>query len=113
MELIRGSWRRKWPPTPIFLPEEFHGQGSLAKDHGVTVSHARVTNRHSPPLGIYVFPPFPWSLSKEYLFYVAHCSFACLSLLLFMVEPRGNALVSSVSLLKAYSDPDAHVTGAQ
>ena len=23
-------WRRKWPPTPIFLPGEFHGQRSLA-----------------------------------------------------------------------------------
>ena len=23
-------WRRKWQPTPLFLPGEFHGQGSLA-----------------------------------------------------------------------------------
>ena len=23
-------WRRAWQPTPIFLPEEFHGQRSLA-----------------------------------------------------------------------------------
>ena len=23
-------WRRKWHPTPIFLPEEFHEQRSLA-----------------------------------------------------------------------------------
>ena len=22
-------WRRKWQPTPIFLPEESHGQRSL------------------------------------------------------------------------------------
>ena len=22
-------WRREWQPTPIFLPEEFHGQRSL------------------------------------------------------------------------------------
>ena len=21
-------WRRKWQPTPVFLPEEFHGQRS-------------------------------------------------------------------------------------
>ena len=26
-------WRRKWQPTPAFLPGEFHGQGSLA-GHG-------------------------------------------------------------------------------
>ena len=23
-------WRREWQPTSIFLPEEFHGQKSLA-----------------------------------------------------------------------------------
>ena len=28
-DLIPGSWRRKWQPTPLFLPEEFHGLGSL------------------------------------------------------------------------------------
>ena len=22
-------WRRKWQPTPVFLPGEFHGQSSL------------------------------------------------------------------------------------
>ena len=21
-----GPWRRKWQPTPVILPEEFHGQ---------------------------------------------------------------------------------------
>ena len=25
----RFPWRRKWPPTPVFLPGEFHGQRSL------------------------------------------------------------------------------------
>ena len=24
------SWRRKWQPTPVFLPEKPHGQKSLA-----------------------------------------------------------------------------------
>ena len=23
-------WRREWQPTPVFLPEESHGQGALA-----------------------------------------------------------------------------------
>jgi len=22
-------WRRAWQPMPVYLPEEFHGQGSL------------------------------------------------------------------------------------
>ena len=30
-------WRRKWQPTPLFLPGESHGQRSLgASVHGVT-----------------------------------------------------------------------------
>ena len=27
--LGRPPWRRKWQPTPVFLPGKFHGQGSL------------------------------------------------------------------------------------
>ena len=27
--LARCPWRRTWQPTPVFLPEEFHGQRSL------------------------------------------------------------------------------------
>ena len=26
----RKSWRRKWQPTPVFLPGKVHGQRSLA-----------------------------------------------------------------------------------
>ena len=26
-------WRRKWQPTPVFLPEKSHGQRSLAGYH--------------------------------------------------------------------------------
>ena len=26
----KTPWRRTWPPTPVFLPGEFHGQRSLA-----------------------------------------------------------------------------------
>ena len=30
-------WRRKWQPTPVFLPGEFHGQGAWqATVHGVS-----------------------------------------------------------------------------
>ena len=25
----RFPWRRKWQPTPVFLPGEFHGQRNL------------------------------------------------------------------------------------
>ena len=26
----KTPWRKKWQPTPVFLPEKFHGQRSLA-----------------------------------------------------------------------------------
>ena len=26
----KTPWRRVWQPTPVFLPEKFHGQRSLA-----------------------------------------------------------------------------------
>ena len=28
--LGKSLWRRKWQPTPVFLPGEFHGCGNLA-----------------------------------------------------------------------------------
>ena len=32
-------WRRKWQPTPVFLPGEFHDRGARwATVHGVTKS---------------------------------------------------------------------------
>ena len=36
-------WRRKWQPTPVFLPGKSHGQRSLAGYvHGVTKSQTRL-----------------------------------------------------------------------
>ena len=38
-------WRREWPPTPVFLPGEFHGQRSLAGSWGrKSVRHNWATN---------------------------------------------------------------------
>ena len=28
--LLHAKWRRKWQPTPVFLPGEYHEQRSLA-----------------------------------------------------------------------------------
>ena len=46
-------WRKKWQPTPVFLPGESHGQRSLAGYGLITrrsqrVRHNRVT-KHSRP----------------------------------------------------------------
>ena len=38
-------WRRKWQPTPVFLPREFHGPRSLAGSwaaHGPTKNQTRL-----------------------------------------------------------------------
>ena len=37
-------WRRKWQPTPVFLPGESHGQSSLVgyTVHGVAKSQTRL-----------------------------------------------------------------------
>ena len=42
-------WRRKWQPTPVFLPKEFHGQRSLAGSvvHEVAKSWTQVSEYHS------------------------------------------------------------------
>ena len=47
----KNPWRRKWLPTPVFLPGEFHGQRSLVgglQSMGLqTVGHDRATNTHT------------------------------------------------------------------
>ena len=56
----RSPWRRAWQPTPVFLPEESHGQRSLAgyspwghKESGTTeatersAAHTEVFHEHT------------------------------------------------------------------
>ena len=57
--VARIPWRRKWPPTPLFLPGEFHGQKSLSgysqKELDAT---ERLSDYHSVTLK-------PWQVLKE------------------------------------------------
>ena len=40
---IKSCWRRKWQPTPVFLPREYQGRGSWwAAVYGVTQSQTRL-----------------------------------------------------------------------
>ena len=42
--LSNTLWRRKWQPTPVFLPGKFHGQKSLTGTvHGVAKSRIRLS----------------------------------------------------------------------
>ena len=41
-------WRRKWQPTPVFLPGEFHGQKTWwATVHRVTKSWTGPSDTHT------------------------------------------------------------------
>ena len=55
-------WRRKWQPTPVFLPGESHGQRSLAGDSpwGQRVGHDSATKQQFCALWKYtcfIWPP--------------------------------------------------------
>ena len=41
--LRQEAWRRKWQPTPVFLPGEFHGRACWNTVHGVAKSRTRLT----------------------------------------------------------------------
>jgi len=45
-------WRRKWQPTPGFLPEKFHGQRSLVGPRGSQKSQTQlsthINQKHDP-----------------------------------------------------------------
>ena len=60
-------WRREWQPTPVFLPEEFHGQMSLVgyspwgwKESNVTKTHTHTHTQTHTHMHKYAYP-----LSKE------------------------------------------------
>ena len=54
------SWRREWLPTPVSLPEEFHGQRSLAGCYSGGHKQSDMTEwlTHTPIWG------FPWWLRR-------------------------------------------------
>ena len=64
------SWRKKWKPTPVFLPGEVHGQRRLAgyyspwgrKESDMTERmHARThTHTHTVMKRMSIYPRSPW-----------------------------------------------------
>ena len=46
----KTPWRRKWQPTPVFLPGEFHGQRSLAGYSSWGCKDSDMTERLTLPL---------------------------------------------------------------
>ena len=42
---MQALWRRKWQPTPVYLPGELHGQTAWqAAVHGVAKSQTRISD---------------------------------------------------------------------
>ena len=122
-------WRRKWQPTPVFLPGESQGQGAWwAAVYGVSQSRTRLkqfssSSMHSVPwhLSIWFLLPFldpslklchlpkPMECVSQSCHSLGNCmSFLCLknvsppSFLLeeFIFTPHGPALI--FSLLRAF-----------
>ena len=68
-------WRRKWQPTPVFLPGKFHGQRSLAgyspwdrKESDTTerLTHFSHLNNGVMNLGSALWSPLPQGLSQGF-----------------------------------------------
>ena len=57
----KTPWRRKWPPTPVFLPGEFHGQRSLAgySPQCFRLGHDWVTNNNIWTVGFNLITCIP------------------------------------------------------
>ena len=54
---VKVSWKRKWQPTPVFLPGESHGQRSLAGYHPwVAKRWTQLKTRHFRPGILLSFP---------------------------------------------------------
>ena len=41
---MQKLWRRKWQPTPVFLPGESHGQRSGATVHRIPKNQAQLSD---------------------------------------------------------------------
>ena len=54
----RFPWRRAWQPTPVFLPEEFHGQRWLQSvgSHRVTHDQSDLAHVHTRTYGYNASP---------------------------------------------------------
>ena len=64
------SWRRKWQPTPVFLPGEFHGQRSLVgyskwgrKELDTTERHTHTLWKQDSPFEISLGGSWPYFAS--------------------------------------------------
>ena len=46
---IKIPWRRKWQPTPVFLPGKSHGQSNLSVYSSWSYKESDMTDKHACP----------------------------------------------------------------
>ena len=68
---ITHFWRRAWQPTPVFLPEESHGQRSLVGyspwGHKESDTNKRLSVSHTFSLPLLLSPSPPYSIPQQVL----------------------------------------------
>ena len=69
-------WRRKWQPTPVFLPGESHGQRSLAGYSPRGRKQSETTERLTLSLSLSPLFTVPWVLNKYFIWYGRPCGSA-------------------------------------
>ena len=102
-------WRRKWQPTPVFLPGESQGRGTWwAAVYGVTQSRTRL-KRHSssskvPPMALFFSHNIPATLIFPYQFenLIVSGSLLLLSLPSFPASPAAATKKYRLCFLKGF-----------
>ena len=97
-ETVRNSWRRKWQPTPVFLPGKSHGQRSLVDytPRGSRVGHDWATSLNAfsmiqRMLAIWSLVPLPflkpaWTSGSSWFMYCWSLAWRILSITLLACE---------------------------
>ena len=78
-------WRRKWQPTPVFLPGKFHGQrpGGPQSMESQRVGHALVTKQHYHLTWGHLPSDFLLCQIFKCLYNLSHCYFITCTLKIF------------------------------
>ena len=74
----KDTWRRKWQPTPVFLPGKFHAQRTMAGysrwGHKESVTTEHISNRYKFTLNSVYWTASHWHIKWFYLiFSVSMC----------------------------------------
>ena len=70
----KSPWRRKWQPTPVFLPGKFHGQRSLADYSPWGHEESNVTEHaHTMIYRVQIYEIF-WAVERHQVYAISKCA---------------------------------------